>query len=385
MATPVWATQACVVTSDLDIDPVTNAMTPGSFRQMLWFAMAGVCQNKVITIKVPKITMNAPLGTGIFSGLKGFEITPDASIPQVEITVKYDTVGMAAGCSAPSPFDSCFAYLPTSDVSIHNVKVVVDSSGPNSPKKGLCVDRDDDAAGVGPTNNRITLDNNVFDGFINGGIFVSYDSYGVTINQTTYHGSGAGIVVEQDPTNPGLTETPAAPFMGGSDQAVFAVVDSKGSIVEYHLRGLSQDVVKDSLPAIVELYNSDGKSATDYMQNCKVDNTMIDGKWNIECVIPNTIKLPFTYAVNVTRNTGTAPNSVTMTSMFSVGNIPVDVKHELQVSPSQPQAPATPPTNPITDKNPQLNQNNSGQSDGNKLPALSYTAAPMQSGCSLIR
>lgn len=366
---------------------------------MLWFASIGHCQDKIITIKVPKITMNAPLGAGIFSGLKGFVITPDATIPQVNITVKYDNVDMAAGCSAPAPFDTCFAYLPTTDVTIRNIKVTVDTSGAVVPMKGLCLDQDVDAqAGAGPTNNRITLENNIFDGFSGGGIFVSYDAYGIFVTKNTFHSSGLGIIAEQDPTGSWATETPAAPIMGGSDQAMYAVIDSKGSVVEYHLRGLSQEVVKDSTPAIVELYKSDGKSATEYMQTCTTTkaeaipgssnkiNPMIDSKWNIECVIPNTITLPFTFAANITRNSGTAPNSVTMTSMFSVGTIPVDVKQVSQVTPSQPQTTVTPPKNPITDKNPAVYQETQpGAADASDQPPLSITASKMAAGCSLIR
>lgn len=372
---------SCDVTSDKDINTVTGLPVADSLRMALVKALGDGCIDKKITIKVPKITMTAPLGIGLIQALQGYTIAPEPSLPSVEIRVSYDTTGPIAGCSAPSPFADCFAYLPTANVSIHDIQITVDPSALSAPLRGLCIDTDADAA-FSPSNNRIRLEKNEFTGFSKGGVFISANAYGVLISQSTFHESGAGIVVEQDPAI--LVETPAPPIMGGSNQALYASTDTKAAVVEYHLRGLSQDATSDSVIPIVELYEGDGKAGTTYIKNCNFTKEMIDGKWNIECVLPKTITLPFHYAVTITRNVGAAPNTDPMTSMFSVGTIPADVAQVPVVTPSEPQTPVVPPKPPIISTNPPAYQGGPEPS-GDAADSLSLTAGSPTGGCSLIR
>ncbi len=380
-AAPAWAEAPfpCEVTSAQDSPPFTMELIPGSFRQMLFHAMDGKCLDNKITFKVPKVVMKQALGVAAFSSLKGLIIEPAKDIPQVELLVQYgSSPEEAAGCSAPSPFDDCLAYLPTSNVTIRNIKVTVDPTSKAAPLRGLCIGHDEDVASS-PSNNRVVLQKNEFNGFEKGGIFISETSYGILMSQNTFHNSGPGIVIE-----PNL-ETISAPPMGGSNQALFAVVDSKGAIVEYHLRGLSQDATLDTVAPVVELYESDGKAGTAYIKDCIFAKEMIDGKWNIDCVIPKTITLPFNYAVTITRNMGTNPVSIdSMTSMFAVGTIPLDVAKVPSVTPSTPQAPVGPPKPPITPTNPPAYKEPTDIA-GDLINPLSLKAESAAGGCSLIR
>lgn len=372
---------ACEVTSDKDINPATGLPILGSFRMALLMAMGDVgCVDKKITFKVPKITMTAPLGIGVIEHLKGHTIEPDPGIPSVEITVNYDNPDYAVGCSAPSPFHDCFAYLPTASVTLRNIRVTVDPTAKLAPLRGLCIDKDVDAMGV-VSDNRIRLEKNEFNGFTNGGVFVSHTAYGVMITQSVFNDSGPGIVVAPDPAS-GPIETPSAPIMGGSHQALFAVLDAKGAVAEYHLRGLAPPEASDSgVTPVVELFESDGKAGIHYMQDCTFTKELIDGKWNIDCILPKSISLPFHYAVTLTLKDATAK-----TSMFSVGTIPTDVAKVPSVTPSTPQAPVEPPTPPISTTNPPAYQEPPNTS-GNVSGALSLKAGSPAGagGCSLIR
>lgn len=370
-------TAPCEVTAAQDLDPVTGAMTPGSFRQKLLFAMAEMCTDKKIIFKIPKVTMNAPLGTAIFSGLKGLTVEPASDIPQVEILVKYDSAKNVMGCSAPSPYANCFAYLPVKEVTIRNIKVTVDASSESPPLRGLCIDKEEDAQAPLTTNN-IVLENNEFNGFGDGGVVVSPAADGVKISKTTFHDSAEGIVVEEDPSVGLLPDTPLSPTMGGSNAAVFAKVDAKGHVTEYHVRGIF-----DAAQVIVaaELFESDGKAGTKYLQNCELHSSdLIDGKWNIDCMLLPPLTLPFNYAITVT-------NEKAMTSMFAVGTIPADLAKVPIVTPSTPQPDATPPKETITNTNPPKFQDNvPGTANQNTPAPLSLSAdSPGAAGCSLIR
>lgn len=380
----VWAEDPapCEVTTDQDSPPFTLKLIPGSFRQMLINAMIGKCLDKKITFKVPKVIMTQALGAATFSELKDLTMEPATGIPQVEIVAKYepDKDG-TVGCSAPSPFDDCFFYLPTSGITIRNIKITVDPSAQSVPFRGLCIDHDEDAQST-PNYSGIVLEKNEFDGFADGGVFVSYSTFGVLITQSIFHDSGMGIVVEPDPSNPNLSETPFPPVMGGSNQALYAVLDSKGTVVEYHLRGLAQQEASgNGVTPVVELFESDGKAGTHYMQDCTFTKALIDGKWNIECILPKSISLPFHYAVTLTLKDATAK-----TSMFSVGTIPTDVAKVPSVTPSTPQAPVEPPKPPIATTNPPAYQEPPNAS-GNVSGALSLKAGSPAGagGCSLIR
>lgn len=369
----------CEVTTDQDSPPFTLQLIPGSFRQMIFNAMTGKCIDKKIIIKVPKIVMTQALGAAIFSELKGLTIEREADKPQAEIVAQYEPNEKGAvGCSAPSPFQDCFAYLPTSGVTIRNIKFTVSPSAKSVPFRGLCIDKDEDAVGV-VSDNKIRLEKNEFNGFSNGGVFVSHTAYGVLITQSIFNDSGPGIVVAPDPAS-GPIETPSAPIMGGSHQALFAVLDAKGAVAEYHLRGLAPPEASDSgVTPVVELFESDGKAGTHYMQDCTFTKELIDGKWNIDCILPKSISLPFHYAVTLTLKDATAK-----TSMFSVGTIPVDVAKVPPVTPSTPQPPVTPPKPPISPTNPPTYQEPPNTSE-NALGPLSLTATPATGGCSLIR
>lgn len=367
----------CEVTAAQDLDPSTGALTPGSFRQKLLFAMAEMCTDKKIIFKIPKVTMTAPLGTAIFSSLKGLTIEPASDIPQVEIAVKYDSAKNIAGCSGPSPYDNCFAYLPVKDVTIRNIKVTVDSTGNGVPLRGLCVDKEEDVKAP-LTTNHIVLENNEFNGFGDGGVVISPAVDGVKISKTTFHGSAEGIVVEEDISVGLLTDTPLPPTMGGSNAAVFAKVDTKGHVTEYHVRGIFD---ASQVIAAAEFFESDGKAGTKYVQNCDLHaSDLIDGKWNIDCVLLPPLTLPFNYAVTVTNEKG-------MTSMFATGTIPADVAKVPVVTPSIQQPPVIPPKVEITDQNPPKVQDNLPTSTNqNTSPPLSLSAgSPGAAGCSLIR
>lgn len=371
---------ACEVTSDQDVESVNDKFIPGSFRQMLFFAMIGNCIDKKITFKVPKVVMKHALGTAIFSELKGLTIEPAADIPQVEIFVQYVPYkDGTVGCSAPSPFDHCFAYLPTSNVTIRNITVTMDPAYGGVPQRGLCLDKDDSTSKP-LTNNNVLIENTAFQGFADGGVVLSPAVHGVKISKTTFQSSGEGIVVEEDAEGLLLNDTPLPPTMGGSDRAAFAVVDGKGHVTEYHLRGLS-DVPPANTMVAAELFESDGKAGTKFLQTCDLHNTnLIDGKWNIDCVILPPLTLPFNYAVTVTNNEG-------MTSMFSVGTIPADLPKVPKVAPSEPQSPVTPPKPAITDQNPpKVQDNKPTSSNANKSPPLSLSAGSLGAGgCSLVR
>lgn len=376
---------ACEVTSDKDIDPTTGLPAPGTFRMALILAMGENCIGKKITFKVSKITMTAPLGIGVIEHLKGHTIAPDPTIPSVEIMVSYDNPDYEVGCSAPSPFYDCFAYLPTSGVTLRNIRVTVDPAAKSAPLRGLCIDRDVDSQDF-TSDNRIRLEKNEFNGFTKGGVFVAHTAYGVLITQSVFNDSGPGIVVEPDPAA-GPIETPSAPAMGGSPQALFAVLDAKGAVAEYHLRGLALSEASDAgVTPVVELFESDGKAGTHYMQDCAFTKTLIEDKWNIECIFPKSIALPFHYAVTLTLQQGTAPNVMAKTSMFSVGTIPADVAKAPSVTPSDPQPPVTPPKPPISTNTPPAYQE-PPKASGNVSDALILKAGSPASagGCSLIR
>lgn len=369
---------ACEVTSVLDVDPVTAKIYPGSFRMMLLNAMTGKCLDKKITFKVPKVTMNMPLGFAAFSELKGLTIEPAAEISQTEIVVKYEPVlNGGAGCSAPSPYENCFAYLPTKNVTIRNIKVSVDSAGNSMPLRGLCIDKDEDS-NVPLTKNQIVLENTAFDGFGDGGVVISPAADGVKISKSVFHASAEGIVVEEDLNGGLLKDTPLPPTVGGSNAAVFAVVDAKGHVTEYRVRGIFD---ASQVIAVAELFESDGKAGTKFLQNCDLHNTdLIEGKWNIDCVILPPLALPFNYAMTVTSDEG-------MTSMFATGTIPADVAKVPVVTPSILQPPVIPPKVEITDQNPPKVQDNLPTSTNqNTSPPLSLSAgSPGAAGCSLIR
>lgn len=377
VGTPQAAPIACEVTSDKDVDPATSMPTPGSFRMALIKAMGDGCIDKKIIFKIPKVRMNAPLGTGMINHLKGITIEPDASISTAEIFVNYDKPEFEAGCSAPSPFSDCFAYLPTSSVSIRNIKITVDPAAQSAPLRGLCIDKDEDAA-FSPSDNQIVLDKNEFNGFSKGGVAISYAAYGVKISQTTFHNSGAGIVIESDPNKVIYTSTPPPPIMGGSNEALFAILDTKGAVMEYHLRGLSVNGAVDQNIVKTELFESDGKAGNTYVGDCTMYNAnLLEGKWNIECVLPATTPLPFHYAVTVTSESK-------MTSMFSTGTIPADVHKVPAVTPSTPQAPVEPPKPPIVATNPPAYQE-PPNAEGNITGPLSLSTGTPTGGCSLIR
>lgn len=370
-------TSPCEVTAAQDLDPVTGALTPGSFRQKLLFAMAEMCTDKKIIFKISKVTMNAPLGTAIFSGLKGLTIEPASDISQVEMVVKYDSAKNVMGCSGPSPYDNCFAYLPVKNVTIRNIKVTVDASSPTQPLRGLCIDKEEDAQAP-LTTNQIVLEQNEFNGFGDGGVVLSPAVDGVKISKTTFHGSAEGIVVEEDLSVGLLPDTPLPPTMGGSNAAVFAKVDTKGHVTEYHVRGIFD---ASQVITAAELFESDGKAGTKYLQNCDLHSSnLIDGKWNIDCVLLPPLTLPFNYAITVT-------NDKAMTSMFATGTIPADLAKVPMVTPSTPQPAATPPKVDITDQNPPKVQDNLPTSaNQNTSPPLSLSAgSPGTAGCSLIR
>lgn len=398
--TPIAAAAptACEVTATGDIDLATGNITEGSLRLMLARALLGDCSDKTITFKVPKVTMNAPLGAGYMvsnaNNLKGLVVKPDTNIGQVVIDVKYDAgvvaKEIAGGCGIQAPYNDCFAFLPMSNVTLQNIKVTINPSGQITPLRGLCVGQDVqvkvvDPADESPSHNGVLVDKSEFDGFVNGGVFVAIQSYGVTLTQTLFGDSGDGLIVETGSIDGYSQLTPTAPIMGGSDKAVFALIDPNGAIKEYHLRGLSKmnptgtsaNANVPSLPR-VELFERSGKSITKFVQTCSMFmSDPIDGKWNIECVLPNTIKLDYAYAVMVTDGNGSS-------SMLTTGVIPSSVAKVPMVAPSQKQKPVTPPTHATTDKNPPVAEDKSKAGNSNTNKSLTLTSVP-STGCSLIR
>lgn len=379
-----WAVMDCKVTTTGDV--IGGESTPGSFRKMLSAASVGQCNGNKIIFHVPKVTMNAPLGTGALVKLQGLTIEPAPGIAEVEIVVKYNNPNLVASCSAPSKFSDCFAYLPVSNVSLRHVRVTVDPATISPPLRGLCIGPDMTKEG-GPNNNAVVIQDSRFDGFPNGGVGVSPDAYGVQIRKTTFNNSGAGIVIEE---NPDVTKNADAPLMGGSAEALHAVVDENGVVQEYHLRGISGYADETSIDIVaVELFEATAGAGSKYLQDCDLHKKgdLIDGKWDIDCVLPADIPLPFHYAVTLTlpgSNIDGTPSTTAGTSMFSSGTIPVDVAKLSTVKPLSPQAPVVPPTTP-PDKNPPVFEDTDTPSGDVSTP-LSLNVAPFESsGCSLIR
>ncbi|PIR20705.1 MAG: hypothetical protein COV45_03900 [Deltaproteobacteria bacterium CG11_big_fil_rev_8_21_14_0_20_47_16] len=369
----------CVVTSDKDVDAVKLNIFPGTLRSMLLNAMQGICIDNKITIKVPKIVLNAPLGSATFTALKGLTVEPDPSLSQVEIVAKYDKENIVASCTASSPFDNCLVYLPAQGITIRRLKLGVDPTSKLPPTRGICIDKDEGKPKDPSSYNKITIEDSAFEGFVDGGIVLSPTAYGVLIKQTVFSNSGDGILVETDPNV--VQSTPLPPIMGGGIGAVFAKTDSKGQLEEYHLRGLS--LLNNKL-LVVELFERTGKAGSKFVQTCTINNVQpIGGQWNIDCVLPKSIKLPYNYAVTVTDNDGS-------TSMFATGTIPADVTKVQTVIPTDPQAPVTPPTTPVNTSNPPIYQNpvatpGGATTNNSEAKSLTLEAQSTSSGCTLIR
>lgn len=367
----VAAPVACEVTSDKDMDPATQMFPTGSFRQMLINAKVGQCIDKTITFKVPKVTMNAPLGLCGPQDITGVVIQPGSGIAQVEVVVHYDSKVLANGCALPPPFQDCFFYLPGSQVTLRDMKFRLDPASKVPPSRGLCIDEDPAFPNL---SSEIRLERSVFENFPDGGVSVSAKAYGVLLTQTTFHDSDMGYVVESDPG----FGMPPPPIMGGSDEALHAVVDTAGAVKEYHLRGLSVMGSGDQNIVKTEFFESDGKTGIMYVKDCNMHNSkLISGKWNIECVLPSTIMVPYRYAVTITSEMG-------MTSMFTTGVIPKSVVQVPEVTPSTPQAPLIPPSPPIVTTNPPSFKEPASGGTGDASKPISVTATP-SAGCSLMR
>lgn len=379
----------CVVTNGQDLD--ANADNPfkqlakGSLRDMLIHAMAGECKEPQITIDTAVIALNAPLGQGAITALKGFTIQPSPQHSRVKVHINYDSYPGAASCSADSPYADCVAYLPTSNVTIRNLDLVVSPTTQNPPLRGICVDRDNNAIVGNASANNITIDNCSFTGFQNGGVVVAPAVRAVKITQTVFHNSGTGLVLEtgkygvnEMTGNSGYGHVPLQSVpLGATPEDAFAQIDAAGKIVAYHLRGVTNIPI-----TAVEIYKVEGKAGGEFVKACDVQANTTTKLWQVACVLPPTLPLDFNYAAMTIFND--AENKDGASSMFSLGVLTKDLKTVGEVPPLDKVPAVTPPSPKIENKNPPVYADPKIAKDPSTSLQFNSGASPA-AGCSLIR